>query len=225
MSHYREGFCAAALVVLILGTSMSLSGQACVGAPGGGGIAAEYGALEIGHAQGVAFSIPAGPIALGAGYRYMTMSSDLKGHDGGLRLSVLLGPGHVQVCPTIALGYQQNRWQAGDGMTLTAHTGTARAGLGFGVDLPLAPRVSLAPYGIAHLAFSATVLKLDAPGEDNSVNGDTLTRGDFEYGVIARLSRAYVGVAAHHRTQESAAYLTRFFAGVAFSPGRKGVVP
>jgi hypothetical protein len=185
--------------------------------PRGGGVAFEYSGLTLGNAYGGTAAIAGGLMAVGATFRIRDITTDVSGMEGAARLSVVLGPNRLSICPGIGVGYQRDQWDAPDDISVTSHTFMLRAGVGIGYELPEFGGISVAPYAAAHYEFAGRAHQLDVTEGETPVTGDTLSHAQLEWGVAARYGMFFAAFAANHSsTHPARPYMERVLIGLAF---------
>jgi hypothetical protein len=208
------------LLVLLLGAAVAperaLHAQTCYGTPRRGGLAFEYGDIPFGNTVGVGGALAGKHVAFGAGYRHLDLGSATSGNGGLARLALVLGS-RVQVCPGLSLDYEQQRWESRRSGTMTSRQLTGRAGVGIGGEVPVYRGLAVIPFVVGQYAYTAVAYDLDVPNADAQITGDTTSRGDLEYGALARFRFLYGGATASHFAQKGQPYRTRFVIGVTFA--------
>jgi hypothetical protein len=200
------------------------SAQACHGTPRRGGVAYEYGKLSgIGTSQGVAGALAGSHVALGAGAAVRDLGT-LTGQEASLRFSFILGGGNLQICPGLGFIYQHDSWSPREEVSLTAHNLLGRAGAGIGYEQRLFQAFSITPFVVAQYEFGITAYDLAISTRDSTstdISGDTLSRAQFEYGLIGRYKFLYGGVAALRSSDSNGGRpdMMRFIVGVTFGGG------
>jgi len=177
----------------------------------------------MGNTQGISAALDRGRFAVGMSLRARELESDAKGQEAALRFSLGFTVSRVQICPGIGLGFARDEWES-PGVTLTANAFTGRAGVGIGMEQPLYGEFSAIPFIVAQYEFTAIVYDLDdASGGDPEITGDTLSRVDIEYGLMARYKFVYAGIAAQRNSDRTGSrpYMARWIIGFAFGGGAK----
>jgi hypothetical protein len=196
--------------------------QACHGTPSGRSAAYEYAKMTVGSSQGVAGTLAGSHAALGAGFATRSVD-DMTGQQGSLRFSLRLPIGKLELCPGIGLIYQHDTWSPRTQVSVTAHNVSARAGAGLGFEQEITHGFSVTPFLVAQYEFALSIYQMDLSGSDSAttqLTGDTLSRAQLEYGLIARYRFLYGGVAAHRSSESKGSRpdMARWIIGIAFSP-------
>jgi hypothetical protein len=175
--------------------------------------------MTMGHTQGGSAVLDAGRVAIGVGLRTRDLESDATGQEYLFRLSLKFGAARVQICPGFGVGFARDEWSTPTGLTLTSNALTARAGAGIGFEQEVHKGLSAIPFVVVQYAFTATAFDLDdGIGGDAEITGDTLSRVDIEYGLMARYRFLYGGIAAQRNSERSGnhPYMARWIIGFAF---------
>jgi hypothetical protein len=196
-----------------------LTAQLCQGTPNHGGVAYERGRLDFGTTNGLSGAVSAEHVALSGAYRSIDLGQSVTGNASEGRLAMVFGGSHIQVCPGFGLEYQTLAWQTGIPATLNTRQLLGRAGVGIGVEQPVYGGVSLIPFAVVQYAYRIVDYKLNNTTASVQETGDTASRGDAEYGLIAHYKFVYGGYTARHGLKNAPAYFARWVVGLAFSIG------
>jgi hypothetical protein len=211
----------AAVVLVFAVGSAPARAQACNGTPMGRSVGYEYGKRTIGTSQGLAGTLAGSHTALGGGVALRDLG-EVMGQEGSLRFSFIIPASKLQICPGLGMIYQHDTWDPRSDVSVTTHSLLGRAGMGLGIEQRVYGDLSIIPYAVAHYEFALTAFALHYGGGDSSetnYTGDTTSRGQFEYGLIARYKFLYGGIAAHRSsdTQGRRPDMARWIIGVTFS--------
>ncbi|HEX9563327.1 MAG TPA: hypothetical protein VF981_05120 [Gemmatimonadaceae bacterium] len=214
----------AATLLVFLTTAANAGAQTCRGTPRGGGLAFVRGQSFVGSTNGVAAAVAGGRFAIDGDYRSLTADAEgVSGFDASVRFSLLLGGNNLLVCPSLGFVYNSEDWEFGDGGSLTTRTGSARAGLGLGYQREVYKGLSLIPFISADYDFTAIVFTLDPAEEgDEELSGDTLSRVNVQYGILAQYKFFYAGISAdrYSDTKGDRPLLARWMVGITFGGSR-----
>jgi hypothetical protein len=179
--------------MLALAVTSPLHAQTCNGTPRFGGVDYEYEQRGIGTSQGAGLTLAASHVALNAAYRKSDLGTNLTGQTGETRVSVPIDAGVFLICPGLGLQYDQDVWNATQTETVTARTGTGRAGLSLGVNSLTHGDAQVIPFLGVDYSFAVRVFSLNATGAQNTTTGDTLSHIELNYGIVARFKFVYAG--------------------------------
>jgi hypothetical protein len=211
----------AGLVMVVMITSVARA-QLCAGTPRSSAIAYEYGKLTVGNTHGINATLGGGRNSLALTYRMRDLEGDARGQEVRLRYSLGFGAGPVQICPGLGLGFARDKWDAQNNFTLHTNSLSGRAGVGIGLEKAIYRGFALIPFVLAQYEFTAIEFDLDAPpGTETDISGDTLSRADIEYGLLAHYKFLYGGLAAQRNSDRSGnrPYMARWIVGFTFSSG------
>ena len=202
-------------LVVLTATAAALHAQTCYGTGPRGGLAVDHGKVDFGTTTGVTGAIASSHFAFGGGYRTVDRASNTSGNQADVRIALIFGGGSFQFCPGLGVDYEHSSWNASTG-TLTSNSLTAWAGIGVGFEQPVYKGFSLIP----HLGFryAFTAIKYDFAGNaaELRTTGDTLTRGQLQYGLLGRYKIVYVGFSADHPLQSAPPLMARWVLGLTF---------
>ena len=211
-----------ALVVLCALATEQLNAQTCHGTARAGGIALEHGALSIGTSEGASLAFAGNRAAVGAAYRYRNVQSDLTGHEGAMRFSLLFGGSRLLVCPTVGLDYQRDRWSVNESQSVVSNRVAGRGGLNAAYDFVIGESLRISPFAGAQYEFAIIDFESDGGAGEANVTGDTLSHVEIEYGLVARYRAVFAGMIADRYSDLKRPHLARLVLGLAFGgPGSK----
>jgi hypothetical protein len=206
---------------LLCGVAASLAfasladAQSCLGTPRRGGVSYVNGAHAFGTSHGGAAVFTPGREAFGVGAHVTDNGANESGYGGTFRFSFVRGT-PVQVCPTLAVGFEQREWKPNPTTLLTSNEFSGRAGVAAGYDYTLAKDLGIAPFVAVEYVHRITALNLRQRGFD--VEDSNLDRGGAEvtYGVMVRYWRVFAGASAVHSFEAGPPTARRVFAGFSF---------
>jgi opacity protein-like surface antigen len=204
-----------ALVLLALAGASAVQAQSCYGTAPRGGIAVDHGSISFGSTNGVSGAIASDHFALGAGFRTLDRGSGTSGDAVNIRFAGIVGGGGLQICPGLGFEYQHNKWDAPTG-ALSSQSLTGWAGVSVGFEKRINSDFSVIPFGGIRFAFTAIKYDFSETATDVRTTGDTLSRGEFQYGLLGRYKVVYVGFIADHGFSSAPPYLTRWVLGLTF---------
>lgn len=203
--------CAVGLLVAVAGKA--LQAQTCYGTPPRGGAVFELGKVNFGKATGLSGALAGERFAFGAGFRSVSRGPQASGYEGDVRFSLVLGGGHLQVCPGLGFIFQHNKWDAPLG-TLTSNGLAAWGGVGAGYEQKVWRDFNVIPFAGVRFAFNVVKYDFAATGSDVRTTGDTLSRGELQYGLLGRYKIVYAGYLVDHALKSSPPFLARWVLGL-----------
>ena len=198
--------------------------QPCHGTPRGTAFAYERGKYQLGNSNGISATFAGRRVAAGIDAAMRDYSSDFKGQQANVRLSLVLGSSRVQVCPGIRLGFARDKWEYAAGSDVRGTMVAAAGGINVGLEQRVAGDFSVIPFAGAFYRFAATGFSIGAANSENAVGGDTASTVAIEYGLVGRFRLVYGGIALE-RTSDTKGLnpgLARYIVGISISGMRGG---
>ena len=205
-------------ILLLTAVAIPLRAQMCFGTPQRGGIAADFGKIDFGSTVGATAAYAGDRVAFGAGFHTVDRGSSTSGTAGAARFALVFGGKTVQICPGLGFEFRSIKWTSAAGKLTSSHL-TGWGGVGVGLEQPVYRGFSVIPFASVRFAFTAVKYDLGGATSEVTTTGDTVSRGEIQYGVLGRYKIIYGGFIADHALKNAPPFLARWVLGLTFSAG------